>query len=82
MLCEQYALNLVERKSQSRSNVLRTSKSNINSPHDIKVATDELEILKLVDICYGDPSETGKRGLKFKVLRKIYLYFFSEEIRI
>ncbi|RVX01352.1 DNA (cytosine-5)-methyltransferase CMT2 [Vitis vinifera] len=66
MLCEQYALNLVERKSQSRSNVLRTSKSNINSPHDIKVATDELEILKLVDICYGDPSETGKRGLKFK----------------
>ncbi|KAJ9707388.1 hypothetical protein PVL29_002413 [Vitis rotundifolia] len=67
ILCEQYALNLVERKSQSRSNVLRTSKSNINSPHDIKVATDELEILKLVDICYGDPSETGKRGLKFKV---------------
>ncbi|KAL6348454.1 hypothetical protein AAG906_007386 [Vitis piasezkii] len=72
MLCEQYALNLVERKSQSRSNVLRTSKCDINSPHDIKVATDELEILKLVDICYGDPSETGKRGLKFKVRWKGY----------
>lgn len=28
----------------------------------------EYEVDKLVDICYGDPTETGKRGLKFKVI--------------
>ncbi|KAL2527639.1 DNA (cytosine-5)-methyltransferase CMT2 [Abeliophyllum distichum] len=27
----------------------------------------EYEVDKLVDICYGDPTETGKRGLKFQV---------------
>ncbi|KAH6754998.1 chromomethylase 2 [Perilla frutescens var. hirtella] len=27
----------------------------------------EYEVERLVDICYGDPSDTGKRGLKFKV---------------
>ncbi|XP_022866302.1 DNA (cytosine-5)-methyltransferase CMT2-like, partial [Olea europaea var. sylvestris] len=27
----------------------------------------EYEVDKLVAICYGDPTETGKRGLKFKV---------------
>ncbi|CAI9762552.1 unnamed protein product [Fraxinus pennsylvanica] len=27
----------------------------------------EYEVDKLVDICHGDPTETGKRGLKFKV---------------
>ncbi|KAL0299801.1 UNVERIFIED_CONTAM: DNA (cytosine-5)-methyltransferase CMT2 [Sesamum radiatum] len=30
-------------------------------------SSDEYEVEKLVDICYGDPTETGKRGLKFKV---------------
>ncbi|KAK4384758.1 DNA (cytosine-5)-methyltransferase CMT2 [Sesamum angolense] len=30
-------------------------------------SSDEYEVEKLVDICYGDPSDTGKRGLKFKV---------------
>ncbi|KAL0400479.1 UNVERIFIED_CONTAM: DNA (cytosine-5)-methyltransferase CMT2 [Sesamum latifolium] len=29
--------------------------------------SDEYEVEKLVDICYGDPTETGKLGLKFKV---------------
>ncbi|KAK4433200.1 DNA (cytosine-5)-methyltransferase CMT2 [Sesamum alatum] len=29
--------------------------------------SDEYEVEKLVDVCYGDPTETGKRGLKFKV---------------
>lgn len=27
----------------------------------------EYEVERLVDICYGDPNDTGKRGLKFKV---------------
>ncbi|XP_042012948.1 DNA (cytosine-5)-methyltransferase CMT2-like [Salvia splendens] len=27
----------------------------------------EYEVARLVDICYGDPSDSGKRGLKFKV---------------
>lgn len=31
------------------------------------IATGEYEVSKLVDICYGDPNKTGKRGLNFKV---------------
>ncbi|XP_057800624.1 DNA (cytosine-5)-methyltransferase CMT2-like isoform X1 [Salvia miltiorrhiza] len=27
----------------------------------------EYEVARLIDICYGDPSNSGKRGLKFKV---------------
>lgn len=29
--------------------------------------SDEYEVEKLVDICFGDPTKTGKRGLKLKV---------------
>lgn len=27
----------------------------------------EYEVARLIDICYGDPSDTGKRGIYFKV---------------
>lgn len=32
-----------------------------------ELPTSEYEVSSLVDICYGDPTETGKRGLKFMV---------------
>lgn len=30
-------------------------------------SSGEYEVARLIDICYGDPSNKGKRGLKFKV---------------
>ncbi|KAK1417776.1 hypothetical protein QVD17_26910 [Tagetes erecta] len=39
---------------------------------DTDVAPGEYEVSSLVDICYGDPSETGLHGLKFKVRWKGY----------
>lgn len=45
-----------------------------HSEEEAEVPGDELEVSSLVDICYGDPNETGKRGLKFKVINRfIYL---------
>lgn len=38
-----------------------------SSLSDTDVAPGEYEVSSLVDICYGDPSETGQHGLKFKV---------------
>jgi len=47
--------------------------------HDSEIAPDEYEVLRFVDICYGDPTECGERGLKFKVMliypsHNIYLW--------
>lgn len=44
------------------------SQDNSYSIDEVEVPRGEYEVGGLVDICYGDPSETGKRGLKFKVL--------------
>lgn len=47
---------------------------NDNSLDDADVLPGEFEVASLVDICYGDIDETGKRGLKFKVpQRKIHV---------
>lgn len=37
------------------------------SQSDKEESTGEYEVSHLVDICYGDPDERGKRGLHFKV---------------
>jgi hypothetical protein len=34
------------------------------------------EVEKLVDICYGDPDKTGKRGLYLKVMNVISVNFW------
>ncbi|RWR86840.1 DNA cytosine-5-methyltransferase CMT2-like protein isoform X1 [Cinnamomum micranthum f. kanehirae] len=62
-----------ENDVETRSN-LRLSKINDfeKESHDNKVPSGEYEVLKLVDICYGDPNKTGNRGLKFKVRWKGY----------
>lgn len=43
------------------------SKINESTELDADVAPGEYEVSSLVDICYGDPSNTGEHGLKFKV---------------
>ncbi|XP_024958734.1 DNA (cytosine-5)-methyltransferase CMT2-like [Cynara cardunculus var. scolymus] len=71
-LCKLYVLNDTDRGLETSSN--RTKKSIIreSSLLDAEVAPGEYEVSSLVDICYGDPSSTGKHGLKFKVRWKGY----------
>lgn len=72
-----------ENDVETRSN-LRLSKINDfeKESHDNKVPSGEYEVLKLVDICYGDPNKTGNRGLKFKVLQFTSISKFSLLIQI
>ncbi|KAK8614291.1 hypothetical protein V6N13_122655 [Hibiscus sabdariffa] len=70
-LCKRYGVDNVEKTYPSRS---RTSEAvgNNDSPANDADSSDELEVSGLVDICYGDPCNTGNRGLKFKVRWKGY----------
>ncbi|XP_028783969.1 DNA (cytosine-5)-methyltransferase CMT2 [Neltuma alba] len=64
-LCKRYKVNDAE-----RTVLLRSTRSEEKMQRDSQadsIPPDELEVSRLVDICYGDPSETGKRGLYFKV---------------
>ncbi|KAL8536466.1 hypothetical protein ACS0TY_011903 [Phlomoides rotata] len=63
------------------SDIERTLKSGLEDPpeaegsvsqSDTEVSSEEYEVAYLVDICYGDPSEGGKRALHFKVRWKGY----------
>ena len=60
-LCRQYEVDNVKRKYSSRSETSRVPK------HDDVIATGEYEVSRIIDICYGDPNKTGKRGIHFKV---------------
>ncbi|XP_050230866.1 DNA (cytosine-5)-methyltransferase CMT2-like isoform X2 [Mercurialis annua] len=70
-LCKKYALKDVERMHQSRSNTSSSVKEP-DSLDDVNTTPGEYEVSRLVDICYGDPNDTGKRGLHFKVHWKGY----------
>ncbi|XWS49335.1 hypothetical protein CRYUN_Cryun13aG0154800 [Craigia yunnanensis] len=66
-LCKLYAVDKVERRYPSRSTTSQAVRNDANSPKDADVPPGELEVYSLVDIFYGDPRKTGKRGLNFKV---------------
>ncbi|XP_064961278.1 DNA (cytosine-5)-methyltransferase CMT3 isoform X2 [Musa acuminata AAA Group] len=66
-LCEKYHVIGNQVKDEIDSNGLDGEELN-----DPKVPNDEFEVDKLVGICYGDPSDIGKIGLKFKVRWKGY----------
>ncbi|KAK9095622.1 hypothetical protein Scep_027091 [Stephania cephalantha] len=70
-LYKRYGVERVERTCRSNSKVSEASevKDSVSSP---EISPEDLEVSRLIDICYGDPSETGKRGLKFKVRWKGY----------
>lgn len=38
------------------------------------ISKGEYEVSNIVDICYGDPADEGKPGLKFKVHYSSYLW--------
>ncbi|KAL6955719.1 DNA (cytosine-5-)-methyltransferase [Sarracenia purpurea var. burkii] len=65
-LCQWYVFNNLDQTQKSRAENTRKVKSSSNSPSDVEIPAGEYEVLHLVDICYGDPSKMGKRGLKFK----------------
>lgn len=66
-LCKRYAANGIGKAPNSNSRVLRRDENN-PCPSDEKIPSDEYEVARLVDICFGDPGDSGKRGLKFQVL--------------
>ncbi|XP_024173771.1 DNA (cytosine-5)-methyltransferase CMT2 isoform X1 [Rosa chinensis] len=62
-LCRQYEVDNVERTNRSRSETSRVPKHNDET---------EFEVSRIIDICYGDPNKTGKRGVNFRVRWKGY----------
>ncbi|XVF52094.1 hypothetical protein PTKIN_Ptkin04bG0237300 [Pterospermum kingtungense] len=61
-----------EKRYPSRSTTSQAARNDANSPKDADAPPGEFEVYSLVDICYGDPCKTGKRGLNFKVRWKGY----------
>lgn len=51
-------------------------KSNPHARDDSSMDSEEFEVSRLVDICYGDPANVGKRGLKFKVHYQFLLFYY------
>ncbi|XP_019421561.1 PREDICTED: DNA (cytosine-5)-methyltransferase 1-like isoform X2 [Lupinus angustifolius] len=73
-LCKRYKVSDAERKFPLRKRKsLEVGKEQVNSQsHDDIPDDDELEVSRFVDICYGDPNETRKRGVYLKVHWKGY----------
>ncbi|KAL1224749.1 DNA (cytosine-5)-methyltransferase CMT2 [Cardamine amara subsp. amara] len=71
-LCKRYVFHNDQRTDTFRSeNSTRETGESSSSKHKDS-DSGEYEVEKLVDICYGDPNDTGKNGLKFKVHWKGY----------
>ncbi|KAF7809440.1 DNA (cytosine-5)-methyltransferase CMT2 isoform X2 [Senna tora] len=70
-LCKRFEVSNSERKVSLRPKSSEGEKEQVKSQVE-DLSPDEFEVSRLVDICYGDPSETGKRGLYFKVRWKGY----------
>lgn len=71
-LCKKYVFIDPERIPETSSGGTKDSVANESSLTDADVDSGEYEVSSLVDICYGDPSQTGEHGLKFKVRWKGY----------
>lgn len=54
--------------SRSIDSTRETGESSSSSDDDSE--SEDYEVEKLVDICYGDPDKTGNNGLKFKVCQE------------
>lgn len=64
-LCKRYVVKDVQESLKVNSRVLRAAK--VNSKTGNKSPSGEFEVASLIDICYGDPTNSGKHGLKFQV---------------
>ncbi|KAJ9678558.1 hypothetical protein PVL29_020666 [Vitis rotundifolia] len=63
-LCKRYVVKDVQESPKVNSRVLRAAK--VNSKTGNKSPSGEFEVASLIDICYGDPTNSGKHGLKFQ----------------
>ncbi|XP_042033383.1 DNA (cytosine-5)-methyltransferase CMT2-like isoform X1 [Salvia splendens] len=70
-LCKMYVCD-IERALKCEIEELPEAKEACLSSSDTEESSDEYEVSHLVDICYGDPNESGKCGLLFKVRWKGY----------
>ncbi|XP_042034532.1 DNA (cytosine-5)-methyltransferase CMT2-like isoform X2 [Salvia splendens] len=70
-LCKTYVCD-IERTLKCEIDELQEAEEACLSSSDTEESSDEYEISHLVDICYGDPNESGKCGLHFKVRWKGY----------
>nr|XP_011465070.1 PREDICTED: DNA (cytosine-5)-methyltransferase CMT2 isoform X1 [Fragaria vesca subsp. vesca] len=68
-LCKQYEVDNAETTTRSRSETPETSRV---PKHDDEITTGEFEVSRIIDICYGDPNKSGKRGVNFKLHWKGY----------
>ncbi|XP_052176411.1 DNA (cytosine-5)-methyltransferase CMT2-like isoform X2 [Diospyros lotus] len=66
-LCKRYVFSNVSKSPGTNARFTRASSKDVHSKSDSKIPTGEHEVASLVDICYGDPNESGKRGLHFQV---------------
>lgn len=66
-LCKQYDVTNTREKHKFTSVGSRVAKSKLNHPEKDDIPSDEYEVASLSDICYGDPSKSGKRQMHFKV---------------
>ncbi|KAM7510567.1 hypothetical protein LguiB_009442 [Lonicera macranthoides] len=71
-LCQRYLVDDYERTLKYRSKDRGKQESKVDAHFDVKMPRGEYEVSCLVDICYGDPNESGEEGLKFKVRWKGY----------
>lgn len=65
-LCKRFKVSDGERTMPLRSKSSGVKKQVNSQACDIPAS--EYEVSRLVDICYGDPSKTGKRSLYLKVI--------------
>ncbi|GAB2230274.1 hypothetical protein Drorol1_Dr00014533 [Drosera rotundifolia] len=71
-LCKKYVVNRVERTFEAMTVLPIAATDDVTSGPEDKLQSGEYEVLSLVDVCYGDPDQSGKPGLKFKVRWKGY----------
>lgn len=79
-MCKKYALSDTDRMPESKStkptrNNSKSANNGIipNGECEVSDGDEEYEVSSILDICYGDPEGTGKRGLKFKVFQYYWL---------
>ncbi|KAF5199628.1 DNA (Cytosine-5)-methyltransferase [Thalictrum thalictroides] len=69
-LCKRHGDASGEKRRSLNLRAGKVGDSKVDS-HD-EIPSEEYEVSSIVDICYGDPTETGKRGLRLKVSWKGY----------
>uniref|UniRef100_M1BL20 DNA (cytosine-5-)-methyltransferase n=2 Tax=Solanum tuberosum TaxID=4113 RepID=M1BL20_SOLTU len=71
-LIKSYGCSDIKTSSNGELDDRDEGENNDDSQSGSNASSGEYEVLRLVDICYGDPNDEGKSGLHFKVRWKGY----------